>query len=91
MVSEDRAELGANLVSYFSATCKMHKSSLETHSSIQAELSTVAADLRPWGCNSGIHSAMNGCCTGLVYFKASEERGRKWIIKLILQPGFWEE
>lgn len=72
--------------------CKMQTSSLETPSSdvstIQAELSTVAADLHPWGWNSRIHSAVNGDCTGLVHFKASDEHGWKRIIKLIWQPEF---
>lgn len=49
----------------------------------QAELSTVVADLHPWGWNSTIHSAVNGDYTGLVHLKASDECGWKWIIKLI--------
>ena len=42
----------------------------------------------PWGWKSSIHSAVNSCCTGLVLFKASDECGWKWIIKLIQQPEF---
>lgn len=38
--------------------------------------------------DSGIHSAVNDDCTGLVHFKALDKCGWKWIIKLIRQPEF---
>lgn len=50
--------------------------------------SAVAADLHPSGWNSRIRSATSSCCSGLVHFKASDESGWKWIIKLNQQPEF---